>query len=101
MKRQRTSVPPSILEVIKNEECAWSEHATDSRFRLGLEWADVIEVARTATSRKRAKDKQRSGQYVNAIIGRDRRGRKMYMAGKVISYEGKRHWYVITIHEAD
>jgi hypothetical protein len=65
-----------------------------------IEWSDVVEVAATAESRKRTRDETGQARYVEAVVGRDRRGRRLYMAGKEISYEGAKVWYVITIHEA-
>lgn len=92
-----------VLVVIEAGEGSWTNEANRHRLRLGLEWADVVEVARTSDSWKRATDEkgQALDGFKDAVTGRDRRGRPLYLAGKQVYLEGEVRWHVITFHEDD
>lgn len=94
-------LPKRILAAITNAEGLWTDHAADGRDALNLTWTDVISVARTAGACKKKRDEKREGTYKYSVIGRDTRGRVLYMTGKLVEYEDERIWRVITIHEAD
>lgn len=94
------SFPEELLEVLAKSEGLWTDHAADSRDRLSLDWEDIVSVARTASSCKKERDEKREGAYKYAVVGRDTRGRQLYMAGKLVRYDGEQLWRVITIHEA-
>jgi hypothetical protein len=43
----------------------------------------------------------KAGSYKYAMTGRDTRGRLLYLAGKVVTFEQNKYWKVISIHRAD
>ncbi len=96
-----SKAPQELLARIETASDAWSDHAAAEADRLDLDWPDAIEVARTAKEWRRERDK--TGQAIDGwkdtLVGRDRRGRSMYLAGKWVYYQGERCWYVITFHE--
>ena len=94
-------IPPELVALIERCEGEWSDHALDGAERLGLHWEDVAAVARSSESWKRTRDPRRPEGHVDAMIGRDTCGRRIYMAGKVRTRAGEALWYVITIHEAE
>ncbi|MBI4872600.1 MAG: hypothetical protein HY814_13650 [Candidatus Riflebacteria bacterium] len=63
----------------------------------------MVAVARTAATWKRTKDdrKQAADGWIDAVTGRDTYGRRMYLAGKQVYFDGECCWHVITFHEAD
>lgn len=101
-----SELPPEVVEIIEREEGFWSDEAEAHRLRLRLTWDDVIAVAQTSETWKRSRDKRAGSDqkprkvYVDAVIGRDTCGRRLYMAGKIIRYDDETIWKVITIHEA-
>jgi SH3-like domain-containing protein len=94
-------LPPEVVAVIESCEGEWSDHALDGAEQLGLHWEDVVSVAQTSEGWKRTRDPRGAGSYVDAALGRDTRGRRIYMAGKVRTRAAEALWYVITIHEAE
>ncbi len=97
-----SALPPEVLSLIEARDVTWSIHAGYDSVRLGLEWEDVIQVARTAESWKRTNDdkQQAVDGYVDAVVGRDRHGRRLYLAGKQVYFDEERCWHVLTFHEA-
>lgn len=95
-------MPAEVIRVIETAEIRWTDHAFDESFAWDAGRADVIAVARTAEAWKRTRDPQGEAVdgFVDAVTGRDRRGRRMYLAGKRIRYDGVECWYVITFHKA-
>ncbi|MBI4870834.1 MAG: hypothetical protein HY814_04625 [Candidatus Riflebacteria bacterium] len=98
-----SKLPPEVIRVIEARDGAWTDKADTARTLLGIDWPDVIQVARTAQTWKRTRDRQHQAidGYVDAVEGRDRAGHLLYMAGKRVYYRGEVRWYVITIHDAD
>ncbi len=97
-------LPSEAVTIIEESEGAWSGHALDEFVRLGLDWADAIEIAKTAKtaeSWKRTRDRKKQAKYVDAVVGHDRQGRLLYMAGKELEHGTSKRWLIITIHEAD
>lgn len=95
-------LPKSVLTVMARGDGLWTEHAADGRDRLDLTWADILAVARSAPRYKRTRDsRQPRGGYVFAAVGRDTCGRKLYMAGKLVTYGNTRLFRVLTVHEAN
>ena len=94
-------IPPELVAVIEAYEGEWSDHALDGADRLELHWEDVVSVAQSSEDWKRTRDTRGVGSYVDAMVGRDTYGRRIYMAGKVRTRADEALWYVITIHEAN
>lgn len=95
-------LPPEVLEVIEAAPGPFTYHAQLDAIRLDLYWEDVIEVARTGDDWKREKDDHYEAVdgWKDSISGRDTHGRKLYLAGKKVYFDGELLWYVITFHEA-
>lgn len=100
-EKRKKGLPKRILEIIESNDGIWTDHALENSFRLDLFWEDVIQLARTAGLIKKERDPSAVGGYKYSVTGRDTRGRPLYMAGKVVTYEQEAHWRVITLHEAD
>jgi hypothetical protein len=98
----RSKLPAEVIRVIETAEIRWTDHAFDESFAEDAGRADVIAVARTADTWKRTTDKRGEAidGFVDAVTGRDLRGRRMYLSGKRIRYDGVECWYVVTFHKA-
>lgn len=92
-------VPSELATVIAKGRHRRSREAEESMDALDLVEADVIEVALTGSVHKKTRDPSLEGRYVWTIIGRDRRGRECYMAGKVVRRDDEAIWKIITFHE--
>ena len=67
--------------------------------RLDLGWADVVSVVGTAIRHHAERDEKKQARWKNSFVGRDTRGRRLYLAE--LLDEGERIWFVIGVHEAD
>jgi hypothetical protein len=94
-------LPVPVLAVIRTGDGFWSEHAAESRDRLGLEWNDIAAVASEPESVRKESDKHAVGGYKYVLVGRDSQDRRLYPVGKVVAYGDDKYWRVITVHEAD
>src|SRR5258708_2031148 len=101
MVKGSAGLPVWIINIIESGEGIWTGHALDSADELGLTWDDVIEVQRTSGNIKKERDREAVNGFKYAMVGRDRAGRMIYMAGKVVTFESTRYWKVISIHESD
>ena len=100
-KQLRVGLPRVVLAVVASDNGIWTDHALEQSFELDLAWEEVVHVASTARALKRERDPEAVGGYKYAMTGRDTRGRVLYMAGKVVTFEQAKYWKVISIHEAD
>ncbi len=97
-----SALPPEVVQVIGSHEVEWSDHAATNADRLGLDWDDVLEIARTGAGWKREEDDKKKAVdgWKDSVTGRDTHGRKIYMCGKRMAAEKEVYWRVITLHEA-
>ncbi|MBI4871883.1 MAG: hypothetical protein HY814_09995 [Candidatus Riflebacteria bacterium] len=97
-----SKLPPEVIRVIEAAEVLWSDHAGENADDMDLYWEDVAHAARKATWWKREVDDKHEAidGWKDSFEGRDCCGRKVYVAGKQVYFQGERHWYVVTIHEA-
>ncbi|MBI4871879.1 MAG: hypothetical protein HY814_09975 [Candidatus Riflebacteria bacterium] len=79
----RDNLPPEVIRVIESREVEWSDHAAESADRLGLDWSDVVELARTGEGWKREADEKGKAAdgWKDSVSGRDTGGGALAVRG--------------------